>query len=241
MTGIKTCSHCREEKPISEFTKSRHRKDGRNPRCRVCTRASVKRTADKNPEAARKRGAEWYAKNKERRLQKAKEWLAANPGKAAEYSARWSAKNPGKMNAAGREWYWKNRERALATDKAQREADLENFLIRERESYTRNAKARSLRHKEWSAKNRDRISYYASARRAAVIKRTPPWVSEEQLLEILRFFTKARVLSEKTGIEHHVDHIVPLRGRKVSGLNVPWNLQVLPAIENLKKTNRHEP
>lgn len=36
-----------------------------------------------------------------------------------------------------------------------------------------------------------------------------------------------------------IDHIIPFKGKNVSGLHVSWNLQYLTPEENMKKGNRH--
>ena len=76
--------------------------------------------------------------------------------------------------------------------------------------------------------------------RANKLQRTPPWLTAEHRADIRRIYRAAADLSATTGEAYQVDHIVPLRGAQVSGLHVPWNLQVLIASENLAKSNKHD-
>lgn len=75
-------------------------------------------------------------------------------------------------------------------------------------------------------------------RRALKLKATPEWLSEDHKQEITNLYWLAQDLQVITGESYHVDHIVPLQGKKVCGLHVPWNLQVLPADINLSKSNK---
>jgi hypothetical protein len=69
----------------------------------------------------------------------------------------------------------------------------------------------------------------------------PSWLTDEQRKKIEGLYKFAKFLEELScnSIQYHIDHIVPLRGKNVCGLHVPWNLQILNARDNLSKGNRH--
>lgn len=76
-----------------------------------------------------------------------------------------------------------------------------------------------------------------SRRRARKAHACPAWLDHNT---IAPFYAEAIRLSIETGLPHEVDHIVPLMGKNVCGLHVPWNLRVIPATDNRKKSNKHE-
>lgn len=84
---------------------------------------------------------------------------------------------------------------------------------------------------EWQRSNRGKVSHYASKRRAALLERTPPWAD---LDAIAAFY-------EACPEGYHVDHIIPLQGKCVSGLHVLNNLQYLTKARNHSKNNKYDP
>jgi len=94
--------------------------------------------------------------------------------------------------------------------------------------------------KNYSAANRASILAKCRARQAAQLQRTPRWVGPEELWLIKEAYSVALQRSQITGFKWHVDHIVPLQGKLVSGLHTPNNIQVIPATLNCSKNNKFE-
>lgn len=98
---------------------------------------------------------------------------------------------------------------------------------------------RRLRSRLSNRKNPARVKAnkikYETKRDAA----TPGWLSKEHWVQMNAFYERARALTRETGVRHEVDHIVPINGKTVSGLHVPWNLQILTQSENVSKSNRY--
>jgi hypothetical protein len=103
----------------------------------------------------------------------------------------------------------------------------------------------SVDRKEWKKQHRKLPHIKASRnalytkRRAAKIQRTPKWLTERDLKVIKGFYAIAQMLSTVNNEEWHVDHVIPLQGKFVSGLHVPSNLQLMRGIDNETKRNEY--
>lgn len=100
-----------------------------------------------------------------------------------------------------------------------------------------NQEAMITRVQKWAKENPDKNTAKTAKRRARMRNATPKWLTEEQDLQIKLLYKEAKELEEADGVKRHVDHIVPLKGKGVRGLHVPWNLQILTAEQNLSKNS----
>jgi len=98
-----------------------------------------------------------------------------------------------------------------------------------KKNYIANQKTQSERWKRWYERNKSKQLAKSNMEKAARLQRIPPWADLDAIKEFY--------LNRPAG--YHVDHIVPLRGKEVSGLHVLENLQYLLAKENLSKGNKH--
>lgn len=94
--------------------------------------------------------------------------------------------------------------------------------------------------KLWREKNKWRLCANTQLRKARKLQRTPKWLNEEHMKQIDNFYK-----NRPQGYE--VDHIVPFLAVDpitmesiASGLHVPWNLQYLTKLDNIKKKNKYD-
>jgi len=151
--------------------------------------------------------------------------------------------NKEKLLPIMRGYYQNNRETQLKQKKEYYEANKDSIL--EKVSFRYDVKKGEilLKISEYQKKNllRDRPKKAAKTQRhrAAKMKRTPAWLTESDIWMMQEIYELAELRTRLTGISWHVDHIIPLQGKIVSGLHVPTNLQVIPAAINLSKGNSY--
>lgn len=145
------------------------------------------------------------------------EWVLGNK-KRADYFAAYNRSEAGKEAKAN--YYERNREVVIARAQARP-------AVEKRAS--RNA---------WKANNPVQVLADNKVRRRKHREATPPWITKRQKTEMRSLYQIAITMTQTTGEQYVVDHIVPLRSDVVCGLHVPWNLRVITQDENLKKSNK---
>lgn len=166
---------------------------------------------------------------------------------------RYAEKHPEKMREYGRTYEQRNREERISRNRtpegrvkqkeysaAWKERDPDAYLERHRRYRRNHLEKVKAKERRYVKANPARYAAHAAKRRAMILQRTPPWLTEEQHTEIQVFYDEAARLTEETGIIYSVDHVVPLQGPNVSGLHVPWNLGILTKSDNSSKHNKFE-
>lgn len=186
-----------------------------------------------------------------------RKYESENKEHSKEYRAEWQKKNKDKRKAADRRWYLKNRDKAINSTKKKYIANKKYYLDWQKENRGKvNGAAKRWRErnpeysKKWYEKNKDHchiiskvwrknnpkiIAEKSRRRIASQLNRIPPWAKRGEIADQVKSIYK----NCPAGLT--VDHIVPLQGKLVSGLHVPWNLQYLTMEENSRKNNRFEP
>lgn len=89
--------------------------------------------------------------------------------------------------------------------------------------------------KRYREDNRGEVNAMKARYRAARRQACPHWLTPEQKRQIVDIYREAARLTKLTGERYDVDHIVPLQGKTVCGLHVPWNLRVITRDENNRR------
>lgn len=130
-----------------------------------------------------------------------------------------------------KKFYQENRDKFLEYKKQHRKGNRDKILEGHKQYYQENRDKILEYQNHYYQENKGKSRANRVTERARKLKATPDWLTPIDYLII-------RDIYESRPEGCHVDHIVPLRGKTVCGLHVPWNLQHLPAEENISKGNR---
>jgi hypothetical protein len=153
----------------------------------------------------------WRVANPHLNRERAIKYYYANKGKVLSIKLEQRKSDPEKYRKIGRDRYWQNPSRSIAWTRR-----WQNRQYAENPLY-------------WSLKNKQR---------KAGLRACSSWANKQYITDM---YMLARLVTEATGVDYHVDHIVPLRSSKVCGLHNEFNLQVIAGRENISKQNRFWP
>jgi 5-methylcytosine-specific restriction endonuclease McrA len=142
---------------------------------------------------------------------------------------RYAEKHKKKCLAASRKWNSENKDKMLKAAKRFYEKNKDNPEFKEEN------RKKAI---DWARRNPDKVLEQSARKRATKLKRVPKWLTKDDKWIMQEIYRLAKDRTKLTGIEWNVDHIIPLRGKNVSGLHVPSNLMVIEKTQNLTKSNK---
>jgi hypothetical protein len=148
--------------------------------------------------------------------------------------AEFAARNEEKLKIQKRNLYLRTRDKRLEQAKTYRQENRDKIL----DYFQQNKEKIAETKKEWRKQNPHKNAEYCSKRKAVKLKAVPGWYDHEKVLAVR---TEVLKLVEETGVEYHVDHIIPLQSDFVCGLHWHGNMQILTAAENVSKHNKWWP
>ncbi len=183
----------------------------------------------------------YYLQVKDEKLAKCAEYRAQNKQNVKEYLAKWYKRRRDHVLARchGYNQRPEVKERERLRHKLRYAAKRDAIIAKRQEFYRQNPdriERDKRKHKKHYADNKPLYTAKSANRRACQANATPKWADLKAIAKIYRL---AAQVSAQTGVQHAVDHIVPLPGRNVCGLHVETNLQVIPAKDNHCKSNKH--
>lgn len=233
----KICIKCEIVKSLENFPIRKDSKDGRRNICKICHNKINVVSKHKNKDKIACYQKQYYQRIKEKQKKYCSELRKKNPERFRQYCRKSRILHKEEYAKRRITAYWKNPEyyRQIVRESAKNHPD----KIRERCRIWRKKNIEKVRatFRLYMKTHRYMFNEINARQRLIVKQQTPKWADKEK---IRQFYILARKLTKETGIPYHVDHIIPLKGKNVCGLHIETNLQVIPAIENIKKNNQYE-
>lgn len=214
------CRVCQQDKPESMFEiagKSRRKV------CTDCRKEQQKAWRLANSEKLRAAGAEWRSANKDR---------------ISSYSTQYRSQNREMLAEKCRNIPQEKRDQYNASRREKRLENPERYAEQSARSYAKRRDKALEEMRQYAKQNPQIFISRNAARRARNEQAVAGWSAELTELVTTEAGVLRRLRKEATGIDWHVDHVIPLRGKTVSGLHVYNNIAVIPAVVNRAKKNK---
>lgn len=177
-------------------------------------------------------------KCKAENLARAATWHENNPERVSEIKKRWAKNNKEKCSAISKGWQKKNHDKYRDSQRRHRENNKMIFMERTRAWRERNPEQVVEYSRRYRKDNKENVLANNAKRHSARMRAVPAWFSELDEFMVQQAYELAAEREASTGIEWHVDHMIPLRAKKACGLHCADNIQVIPAVMNLSKNNK---